>query len=271
MSDFGLLSTTTPNYERTVLVQGLALASASYFKVDQVRLDAFPDKNVSTTELAETDGEYVLGQKFGSKPVYLKGHFEAPQRWDYEKGRDELAYLLNVNRKVVIQTEQSGEQRRFDGLYENVRFDYKERGFVMVEIDFRITGAFGETVQVDKPIDNVGYTSQFDGTFNVGGSAETLPLLTLGVNSITPADEPVTMSFVFNSNNVRNRVEVKRIWEENDTLTMDSKKKEVRVNGEMVEYSGMLPRFLGNTQVTILDYGTARDCYVTIEYNKRWL
>lgn len=109
-----------PTYDRKVLVQGLALTSASFFKIDQVRLDSFAEKNVTTTELADRDGEYVLGQKFGAKPVFLKGHFEAPQRWDYEKGRDQLAYLLNANRNVVIQVEQSGEQRRFEGLYENI-------------------------------------------------------------------------------------------------------------------------------------------------------
>lgn len=258
-------------YDRRVLVQGLALSTASFFEIDQVRLDAFPDKSVTTTELADTDGEYVLGQKYGAKPVYVKGHFAAPQRWDYEKGRDELAYLLNVNRNVGIQVEQSGEQRRFQGLYENIRFDYKERGFVLVEIDFRITGSFGETVETSKPVNEQAFTEQFDTSFNVGGSAETRPIVTLGLNSISPTATPVTMTFIFNSSNVRSRVEVTRLWSDNDTIVLDSKKREVRVNGSMVEYSGMLPKLLSNTQVTILDDADTRDGYVTIEYNKRWL
>ena len=268
---FGLMRVATPTYDRRVLVQGIALSAADFFKIDQVRLDAFPEKNVTTTELADRDGEYILDQKFGSKPVYVKGHFEAPQRWDYETGRDQLAYMLNKNRAVTIQIEQSGEQRKFDGLYENIRFDYKGFGFVMVEIDFRITSSFGETVTKDVPIDNVQFTEQFDTTFHVGGSTEALPLLTMGIDTIEPVGEPVTFTFVFNSNNVRSRIEVTRIWSPTDTITLDSKKKEVRVNGSMVEYSGLLPKFLANTQVTILDNATVRDCHVTIEYNKRWL
>lgn len=260
-----------PTYDRKVLVQGLALASASFFKVDQIRLDSFPEKNVTTTELANRDGEYVLGQKFGAKPVYLKGHFEAPQRWDYEQGRDQLAYLLNVNRNVVITVEQSGEMRRFEGLYENVRFDYKERGFVMVEIDFRITGSFGETVETTLAVEEDAFATAYDVWFNVGGSTEALPIVTVSLDSFDPYIEPKTMSFIFNSNNVRSRIDVLRIWGENDTIVLNSKTNEVKVNSEMVEYSGVLPKFLGSTQVSILDDAKERYGYVTIEYNKRWL
>ena len=201
----------------------------------------------------------------------MKGHFEAPQRWDYEVGRDKLAYLLNSHRAVTITVEQSGELRKFEGLYEAIRVDYKERGFVMVEIDFRITGAFGESVEVSKPYDMYEYTDLLDITFNVGGSVETPPLFTLSVDSVEPSQEPVKMSFIFNSNNRRSRIEVTRIWSQNDTMVIDAKKKEVRVNSSMVEYSGMMPLFLGNTQVTVLDEATSRHCYATIEYNRRWL
>lgn len=259
------------DYDRKVYVNGLALGSADFFEVDQVRLDAMPQKNVSTTELADTSGEYLLGQKFTFKPVFLKGHFEAPQRWDYERGRDKLAYLLNSYKEVEIVVEQSGEMRRFKGLYENVRFEYKERGFVMVEIDFRITGAFGESVEKDKPLDDHHFTELYDGSFTVDGSIETPPVMNMSVENIQPDDTPVNMTIIFNSNEKRSRIDINRIWSANDNLVIDSAKKEVKVNNEIVEYSGMFPMLLGDIDFSVFSDSTQLSGYVTIEYNRRWL
>nr|DAP23487.1 MAG TPA: tail protein [Caudoviricetes sp.] len=261
----------TPTYDRKVLVDNVALNSASFFVVDQVRLDQIAEKEITTTKRANTHGEYTLGAAYGSKPVYLSGHFEAPQRWDYEVGRDQLMAMLNASRTAIITVEQSGELRRFEGMYERARFDYKERGFVMVDIEFKITSSYGESVATSKPVDGFVYTDVFDKRFFVDGSTNTSPIITCAFEAIQPVSKAIKIGFIIQSNGIRQRIDIERLWGQSDTLVIDAKRQEIRVNGAMVQYSGMLPTFFGDTQVMIVDESVSRRARITIEYNNRWL
>lgn len=260
-----------PSYQREVTIDGQALRQLPWFDVDTIRLDEAPDRVIETTSLADTDGERIMSQQYGSKPVVLKGHFYAPNRWDYESGRDKLLMALNKYSAFKIVTEQSGEQRSFEGTYQNCQFEYKELGLCIVTINFQITGAFGISVDKDKPIDGVEITENVNRVITVGGSANALPIITMSLRTLSTYTEKVPFVFEFLSRNVLSRIEINRIWRQGDVLVINSENKTVRVNGEDVDYNGVLPEILGDTTVSIHDDANSRNYELTLEYNRRWL
>ena len=260
-----------PSYQRDVTIDGQALRQMPWFEVDTIRLDETPDRVIEKTSLADTDGERIMSQQYGSKPVIMKGHFHAPNRWDYEQGRDKLLMTLNKYSAFEIVTEQSGEQRAFEGTYQNCQFEYKELGFCIVTINFQITGAFGKTVQADKPIDALEVTENLNRVLSVGGSANALPIITMNLRTLSTYSEKVPFVFEFLSRNVLSRIEIDRIWRQGDVLVINSVKKTVRVNGEDVDYTGVLPEILGETTMSVHDDALSRNYELTMEYNRRWL
>lgn len=260
-----------PSYQRDVTIDGQALRQMPWFEVDTIRLDETPDRVIEKTQLVDTDGERIMSQQYGSKPVILKGHFLAPNRWDYEQGRDKLLMTLNKYNAFEIVTEQSGEQRSFEGTYQNCQFEYKGLGFCLVTINFQITGAFGKTVQKDKPIAGVEITENFNTVLNVGGSANALPIITMSLRSLSDYENKVPFVFEFLSRNVLSRIEIDRIWQQGDVLVINSVNKTVKVNGQDVDYIGILPEILGDTTMSIHDDANSRNYELSMEYNRRWL
>lgn len=258
-----------PSYQREVIIDGIALRQVPWFEVDTVRLDAPPSRNIEKTSLADTNGEHIMSQQYGSKEVTLKGHFFAPARWDYESGRDELLAVMNKYTAFTIETEQSGDTRRFDGTYQNCKFDYKESGLCVVEISFLITGACGVSVTEDVPIDGETIMDSFSKTFFVHGSAEALPVITLTVNEIVAK----TFDIIFEvfSNGRLSRVNIRRYWRPGDVLVVNSTNRTVKRNGEDTFYSGSLPTFLGDTTLSVRDDVDSRKYTLTVTYNRRWL
>lgn len=258
-------------YQREITIDGVALRKMPWFEVDSIRLDETPNRNIEKTQLADTDGERILSQQYGSKEVILKGHFFAPNRWDYESGRDKLLATLNKYTAFEIETEQSGEQRTYEGTYQNCQFEYIESGFCLVTINFLVTGAFGVSVAKDVPIDNELITDSFSRSLDIGGSANAQPIITLVLNNLGTYTGEIPFVFEFFSRNRLSRIEINRIWSQGDVLVIDSKNKFVRVNGEDVVYSGILPELLGDTTISIRDDAPSRSYNLTIEYNRRWL
>nr|DAV53534.1 MAG TPA: tail protein [Caudoviricetes sp.] len=276
-----------PSYQRDVSIDGKALRQVPWFDVDTVRLDAPPSRTIEKTALADRGGERILSQQYGSKEVTLKGHFFAPTRWDYESGRDKLLSAMNRYKEFTIETEQSGDTRRFQGTYQNCRFDYKEAGLCLVEISFLITGAFGVSVKEDVPVDGAIVVDNFTCNFFVDGSVEAQPIITIAIADIqrrqsremadeklrTPVRDDKSIPFTIEtmSNNRLSRITVDHKFEAGDVLVVNSDDTSVKLNGSDVFYSGSLPEFLGDTTVTISDKAHARKYSVIISYNKRWL
>ncbi len=260
-----------PEYQRDVTIDGQALRQMPWFEVDTIRLDEAPERIIEKTSLADTDGERIMSQQYGSKPVIMKGHFHAPNRWDYESGRDKLLMTLNKYNAFEIVTEQSGEQRSFEGTYKNCQFEYKELGFCIVTIQFQITGAFGKTVVKDKPIDALEVTENLNRVFTVGGSANALPIITLNLRSLSTYATKIPFVFEFLSRNVLSRIEINRIWQQGDVLVINSENKTVKVNGIDADYVGVLPEILGEVTMSIHDDAVSRNYVLTMEYNRRWL
>lgn len=258
-----------PNYERKPLINGIDLESAAFFKVDQIRLDQPAEKEINTGTLANQHGEVLLSSKYGSKSVFLNGHFEAPNRWQYEEGRDILLSLLDSEQIVFMTVEQSGEMRTFEGAYKNITFDYKGNGLVLVQIEFQITGAFG--VSVNSTYKTVVFDEDSSWTIVSKGSIEALPKIRISFDEVLPLGEPSTLTLTTKYDSKINRMNITGAFKAGDTLIIDSIASKVTLNGSQIEYSGILPKFKGNTTLSLYDTAKSRVATVIIEFNERWL
>ena len=259
------------NYDRHAYVQGIDLNNVDGFEIDTIRPDATASRTLTVAQLAEEDGEFLLGTGNGNKKITLNGHFNAGERWDYEMARDELLGLLEGSGEVALEFEQSGQMRRYFGAYETINFTYKERGFVLVTITFRATRPFGTEVTPTNPITAETFTGTLVKSFTVRGNVQAKPRLVLSINSFNPIDAQRTISVIAQYGGFTRRMDITQFFQDNQTLVIDVDNNNVTLNGQRVPYVGQLPKMLKDTTITIQDNATSRNITADLSYNGRYL
>lgn len=256
---------------RSPLIEGIDLNTIQDFEIDTIRPDAIPEKVINAVRLALQDGEKLVGQHYVNKRITVRGHFYAADRATYESRRDDLLGLLDHETVVKMIFEQSGEDRRYFGTYENVTFDYKDNGFCMVTILFRCTDPFGETV-AESTFFNGNVTDEITQVIDTGGNIYGLPKIIVNINSIDDDEIERNLSLTISQGTKSYNIQINRVWQLNDTLTIDSKKQRVYVNGQQVEFTGLFPQVLKtNTFRFNMTDAASFDVDILITYNKRWL
>lgn len=241
------------------------------FEIDQIRPDALPNKIINAIRLALADGERLVAQNFENRKITVLGHFYAGSRSAYETARDTLLGVFNSQTVQTIVFEQSGSDRRYTGVYENMSFEYKDNGTCIVTIIYRCTDPFGEKVAPTTFFDEV-VTSETTRVIDSGGNIYGLPKITARIEDIDDDEAERTFAVSITQGTDTRRLAITRIWGINDTVTVDSKKQRVYVNGSQVEFSGQWPRVLKtNTfRFNMVDAATFEvDLLVT--YNERYL
>lgn len=259
------------DYDRHAYIEGLDLNDVQYFEIDTIRPDATPTQNLTTAQLAEEDGEYLLGVSKGNKKIIVNAHFNAPERWDYEAARDQLLGILDSDQEVALEFEQAGQMRRYYGAYETIAFTYVERGFVTAVITYRATRPFGIEVAPTNPIAAVTFTTSLVRTFTVRGNVQAKPYITLSINSFSPIDQMRTISIISQYRGITRQMDITQLFQNNQTLVIDVDNNRVTLNGQKIPYVGQLPKMLKDTTITIQDNGTARNITADLSYNGRYL
>lgn len=120
-------------------------------------------------------------------------------------------------------------------------------------------------------LNETGYTSASKTiTPTIGGSAPfQLPVFTMQFNTITGAGDFIQLT---NNNSGAGMLIYGLGLANGDVLEIDSVLKEVRLNGDEVDYNGSFIELEpGSASVTITDGFTTRNIDYDGEYNKRWL
>lgn len=111
---------------------------------------------------------------------------------------------------------------------------------------------------------------------DVDGSAEwQVPVIQLWLSTVTGSGS--TSLVVSNPSNSQS-VTISRTWAVDDYVEVDSKNKTVKVNGQRVDFTGMIPEWqpksiagTGNSKITIADGLTTRKWRVRVTYQRRWV
>ena len=258
--------------ERELYIDGLNPNDIDGFEIDQIRPDEVPSRVINAVRLALADGQKLIGANSVDKKIYVKAHFYAGTRVAYEIARDKLLGLFDPDQLISMELEQSGEMRRYYGTYENVVFDYKDNGTCFVTITYTATDPFGYTIAERVFFQQNNVTDEVTATIDSFGNVYGLTKITALINSIDTDELERTLSFTISQGARSYNIQVPRVWSYNDSLTIDSVKERVYVNGVKVDYTGRFPKvYKTNTfRFNIPDAATF-DVNLLATYNPRWL
>ena len=243
----------------------------SGFEIDQIRPDALPEKEIDAIRLALADGERIVAQNFTFKRITVYGHFYVGTRAAYEASRDALLMHFNSQTTQALVFEQSGSNRRYMATYENMQFDYKDNGTCFVVITYRCTEPFGEEVDTTVFFDET-ITEETTRVIDAGGNIYALPKISARIADLDDDEVEQTVVMSIGQGTDTRRIAITRIWTINDTVTINSKKQRVYVNGQQVAFEGQWPRLLGtNTMRFNIPDATSFEVDLLVSYNKRYL
>lgn len=258
--------------ERQFYIDGFDPNLIAGFEIDQIRPDELPSRALNLVRLALADGQKLLGANSVDKKIYVKGHFYAGTRTDYEIARDKLLGIFDPDSVISMELEQSGEMRRYYGTYENVVFDYKDNGTCFVTITYTATDPFGYTITASTFFQQNNITDEITATIESGGNVYGLPKIVTTINAIDSDELERTLTITVSQGARSYNMRITRVWSYNDSLTIDATKERVYVNGVKVDYVGRFPQlYKTNTfRFNFLDAATF-DVNLLATYNKRWL
>lgn len=105
-----------------------------------------------------------------------------------------------------------------------------------------------------------------------GGNIYALPKIVVNVNDIDDDENERNLSLTIAQGVKSHNIQINRVWSLNDTLTIDTKKNRVYVNGVQVEFSGRWPQLLKTNTIRFnITDAVSFDVDMAITYNKRWL
>lgn len=257
---------------RNIFIDGFDPDLIPGFEIDQIRPDAVPSKTINTVRLALADGERFIGSNYVNKNLTVKGHFYAGTREAYEIARDTLLGVFDPDSVISLVFEQSGENRRYYGVYENVVFDYKDNGTCFVTIQYRCTDPFGYTIAESVFFQQNNITEELNQTIESHGNVHGLLKVVATINDLDSDELDRTFSFTVSQGVRSYNLQITRVWSYNDSLTIDAVKQRVYVNGRQVEFTGRWPQVLGtNTLRMNIPDAASFDVNLLATYNKRWL
>lgn len=257
---------------RSLFIDGFDPDVIPGFEIDAIRPDAIPAKVINAVRLALADGEKFIGSKYVNKNITVTGHFFAGTRAAYEAARDTFLGVFDPERVISLVFEQSGEDRRYNGVYENIIFDYKDNGTCIVTINFRCTDPFGYTVATETFYQNSSITDEINEVIESRGNVYGLAKVVANVVDIDNVNVERTMTLTVSQGVRTFNLQITRLWALNDTVTIDSVRQRVYVNGQQVEFTGRWPQVLKtNTFRFNMLNAASFEIDLSMTYNPRWL
>ena len=244
------------------------------FLVEQISHEDSPDKEAREYPIAHADMNVIPYVTYPRKVITLSGTI-LPTNSGSIQETDTLVdtfkgYFTKVNGNLDIGY--GGSTRRYIGTVSPAPKITRPGGLGYAKFQMTIVcQPFGRNLTPTNPISATGRTlSSYVDTFTIVGNAPTqLPTITITYTAVTTSG--ATAVLIGNGSSGQ-QISVNRTWATNDVLTVNVEKREVRVNGILIDYTGAFPELGKGTQsISYNDSLTARTFNVAVSYYARWI
>jgi hypothetical protein len=225
-----------------------------------------PKREIKINKLARRDLSIITSSEYSAKDIRIYMEVCGGSRADTEVLLTFIKALVQPQNGLLV-VSQGGETTEYTATMNE--FNYSWLGVqALVEIVFIASDPIGRNQDETTIFTLTGITSSTTSTtFEIGGSSTAYPLITYTLNTVTGA----TLQDVTILNARTNQgITINRTWANGDILTIDSDLLEARVNGAVVDFTGMFPQFeTGANSLSYSDSFTTRSFDLTATYQAR--
>lgn len=254
-----------------VIFGGFSLQNERYI-TQEVDVYGSASKSISQAELARDDGAVSYARRLNSKTIVANGVINTQSTMQLEQAIDDLKKACNRD-PTYLDVGYLDGYRRYSAEVQNVII---KRGQGDITI-----AAFSVEFYCDKPYATDPDVSTFipQQTLTlatnvlpimVGGTYKAEPLIEMNISGVMPNDVPVALTI--SNPATAQAITVTKVFEDNDTISLDTYNKNIYINNELTDYKGQMPKFdPGDGTLEVSDTGTARTIVIDGQYNKRYL
>lgn len=225
-----------------------------------------PDRDINMSKIARRDLSIITSAEYSSKPLTILAKICSGGRSDTEATIRQLKSLIqSVNAPVIAL--QGGLEIRYTATLRTFSTSWIGAATANVVIGLIASDPIGyetsETELLD--VNTTASTANFSQV--VEGSYTIQPTFTVTINDLT--DGTAKLVTVRNSKTGQG-ISVTRDWSDGDILYINSATKEITVNGDPVDFTGLFPTFSTGTQIVgYVDTFDDRDVDIIGTYVKR--
>jgi len=228
--------------------------------------NALPERIININKIARRDLSIITSSEYSSKEITVSLYIAGCPRSETETMMTFLKSLLQAQSAPLVVL-QGGEETEYTATMNEFNYEWVGNT-AYVEIMFLASDPIGRIQETKTLTTMTAITTVTDSsTFNVEGSAPALPFISVTVATVTGGTGK-QISIVNGRNN--QGITVTHDWVDGDILQIDSVALEARINGTIVDFTGLFPQFLpGSSQLNYVDTFTTRSVDITATYNPR--
>ena len=242
-----------------------AVAAANIIDHD---FNQLPRRELKTYKLARANKSITTSAEYSEKEVSVSFHLRGCTRSDAELVLSNLKALLRGVAKDMI-VSQFGSDITYKGAsLTSTEFRWFSNKIILTLV-FQVANPVGFEDTLYELL-SLNVTSQTNtSAISVDGSFDALPIISLTYNSVTGG---TGQTVDIKNEETGQGMTISQDFATNDTLTIDSDRKVVTMNGAEIDFSGNFPVFQpGSGAFGYVDTFSDRDVDIVIEYRKRYV
>jgi hypothetical protein len=255
-----------------ILYDGFALNQLPY-KVTDYDPVGSPNKETKTYQLAREHGSKRVMERFTAGTIQITGEIIHPDgKVAFEQAVDTLKGWLR-RQSGVLQIQWADGYRRWDATVKSFSLPRARQNisYAPYTITFELTNPFstdGTTDQLVLDSNNTDAVKDFQ--FNVAGTMDASPQITIEVNDINPDDSEIAMSI---SNLATSQtLIIERVFQAGDIVSIDCENYQVFVNSVFTRARGQFPEWrIGTGVLRYEDNADDRDVTVNMTAERKYL
>ena len=231
-----------------------------------------PDKSITMLPLAREDGSILVHENYNAKTITLTGSIKSDSKESLELAIDALKKHLR-RRSGNLQYDWGGGVRIHKCVATKFGVD-KSQGYISytpIAISFQSESPFATDGITDTIIaSQIITTASKSFTFNVNGTMDSAPVITLQINAINP--DNVLREIVLSNASLSKFLTIESIFEAGDIVVIDCVNYTIFKNGEYLFGKGQFPQYdVGSGSLQYSDNATTRNITINATMERKFL
>lgn len=230
-----------------------------------------PANNLNNFSVALADKSVSVTRNEQSRRITINGIIRTSDRVNLEQSLDTLnQYIKKLNKTLDVPLRGSRYTFR-ETSYQNMIVRDVAGGMAEISIELLAADPYSYATELSTALSTTNITSVPQSLLvNFEGNTEQLPIIT--INNFTLEPETSNKEIVITNPVTSESITLSRVFTDAEVIVLNFDTRQVTVDGEIVDYSGI---FFGvDPSVTALlldDNFTSRDFDIKIEYYKRYI